>query len=157
MSPFSHRQALRRRAASALVALGLLALPAAAQTSVHETRAALRAEAKVTMKAARKTALALVPGGRVKSSELERENGHLLYSFDIATRGKTGIDEVQIDALTGAQIGTVVHESKADEKAEAKQEAKMETKQMKVDMKSNRKHTIPVTPDAVLKPETNAG
>ena len=123
-------------------------MPASAQAR-HETQAALRAEAKISMAAARKTALSLVPKGRVKSSELERENGRLLYSFDIATRGKSGIDEVQIDALTGAQIGAVVHESKKDEKAEAKAEAK----EMKVDMKSNRKHTLPVKPEVMLAPE----
>jgi hypothetical protein len=65
-----------------------------------------------------------VPGGSVKAGELERENGKLLYSFDIVTKGKAGIDEVQIDAITGAQIGSVVHETAKDEKKEAKAEAK---------------------------------
>jgi len=109
-----------------LVALGTLTLsasPAAAQAK-HETQAQLRKEAKISMAAAKKTALAAVPKGWVKSSELERENGKLLYSFDIATKGKSGIDEVQIDAITGAQIGGVVHESAAAEKKEAKAEAK---------------------------------
>ena len=50
---------------------------------------------------AKKTALAQVPKGWVKASELEREGGKLLYSFDIASKGKAGIDEVQIDAITG--------------------------------------------------------
>lgn len=139
---------LHHAIATAFVAL-VLTVPVSAQTSAHESQAVLRAEAKVSMKAARKAALALVPGGRVKSSELERENGRLLYSFDIATRGKAGIDEVQIDALTGAQIGTVKHESKKDEEAERRVEAK----EMKPDTKSNRRHTIPLKPDVVLKPE----
>ena len=134
--------------AASFATLAGAAVPASAQAR-HETQAALRAEAKISMAAARKTALSLVPKGRVKSSELERENGRLLYSFDIATRGKSGIDEVQIDALTGAQIGAVVHESKKDEKAEAKAEAK----EMKVDMKSNRKHILPVKPEVMLAPE----
>ena len=140
----------RMTLAAVFVMTASASMTASAQMPKHESQAALRAEAKITKAAARKTALALVPGGRVKSSELERENGHLLYSFDIATRGKAGIDEVQIDALTGAQIGAVVHESKKDEKAEAKAEAK----EMKVDMKSNRKHTLPVKPDVMLAPET---
>ena len=106
-----------------LVVLTIGASSAGAQGK-HETQAQLRAEAKVTMAVARATALARVPGGRIKASELERENGKLLYSFDIATKGKPGIDEVQIDALTGAQIGAVVHETPADEKAEAKAEMK---------------------------------
>jgi uncharacterized membrane protein YkoI len=112
-------------------ALAFSASPAAAQAAKkkgasvkHETQAQLKAEAKVTEAAAKTTALSKVPGGVVKAAELERENGKLLYSFDIATKGKSGIDEVQIDAITGAQIGTVVHETPKMEKAEAKAEAK---------------------------------
>lgn len=135
--------------AAALALLSAAGMPLQAQAARHESQKALRAEAKISRAAARKTALSLVPGGRVKSSELERENGRLLYSFDIATRGKSGIDEVQIDALTGAQIGAVVHESAKDERAEARAEAK----EMKVDMKSNRKHTLPVKPEVKLSPE----
>jgi uncharacterized membrane protein YkoI len=106
-----------------LAAIALTASTAAAQAK-HETQAQLKAEAKISAAAAKATALAKVPGGRVKAYELERENGHLLYSFDIATKGKPGIDEVQIDAITGAQIGGVVHETPKDEKNEAKAEAK---------------------------------
>jgi hypothetical protein len=118
----------------ALAALTLSASPAAAQAK-HETQAQLKKEAKISMAAAKKTALAQVPKGWVKSSELERENGKLLYSFDIATKGKPGIDEVQIDAITGAQIGSVVHENAATEKKEAKAEAK----EAKADMKAMKK------------------
>ena len=140
---------IRSTLATALVALAGVGLPVQAQAPRHESQAALRAEAKISMRVARKTALALVPGGRVRSSELERENGHLLYSFDIATRGKSGIDEVQIDALSGAQVGTVVHESKTDEKAEAR----LEAKEMKVNVKANGKHVMPVKPEVILSPE----
>ena len=107
----------------------VVALPAAAQMQgktaapAHETMAQLKAEAKVSKKAARATALAQVPRGNVKSGELERENGRLLYSFDIATKGKAGIDEVQIDAITGAVLSNT-HETPAMEKAEAKADAK---------------------------------
>ena len=117
---------------AALAALILSATPVAAQVTKkeakpamkHETDAQLKAEAKITPAAAKATALSKVPGGWVKASELERENGKLLYSFDIATKGKSGIDEVQIDAITGAQIGGVVHETARMEKAEAKSEMK---------------------------------
>ncbi len=116
------------RSITLLVGIGALALiaPAAAaqQPAKPETQAQLRAQAKVPMATAKAAALAKVPGGRVKSAELEREHGTLLYSFDIATKGKAGIDEVQIDAITGEQIGAVVHERPKDEKAEAKAEAK---------------------------------
>jgi uncharacterized membrane protein YkoI len=107
-----------------IAALALSASAASAQaTARHETQAQLRAEAKIPPATARATALANVPGGRVKTYELEREHGHLLYSFDIASRGKTGIDEVQVDAITGAVLSNV-HETPADERKEARAEAK---------------------------------
>jgi len=113
---------------TALAAVTLASAPALAQatkdpSAKHETMAQLKAEAKVTEKAARATALAQVPGGKVRSHELERENGKLVYSFDIATKGKTGIDEVQVDAITGTVVSNK-HETPAMEKAEAKAEAK---------------------------------
>jgi uncharacterized membrane protein YkoI len=111
---------------AAMAALALAAGQAGAQAAApakHETAAQLKAEAKVTEKAARATALAQVPGGTVSKHELERENGKLLYSYDIATKGKTGIDEVQIDAITGTVLSNK-HETPAMEKAEAKADAK---------------------------------
>ena len=118
----------RRPILMAIMAI-VVALPAAAQMQAktvapsHETMAQLKAEAKISKKAARATAQAQVPRGNVKSGELERENGRLLYSFDIATKGKSGIDEVQIDAITGAVLSNT-HETPAMEKAEAKADAK---------------------------------
>ncbi|HEY2026197.1 MAG TPA: PepSY domain-containing protein [Gemmatimonadaceae bacterium] len=117
------------RSTALLAALGavLLVSPSAgAQKAAakHETEATLKAEAKIPEATARATALAKVPGGKVKKHELERENGKLLYSYDIATPGKSGIDEVQVDAITGAVIGNVVHENAATERKEAAQEAK---------------------------------
>ena len=76
-------------------------------------------QAKVTCAAAKMSALAKVPGGKVKSSELEVEKGTLIWSFDLVSEGKTGVDEVQIDAKTGA-IVSVVHETKEQDAAEAK-------------------------------------
>jgi uncharacterized membrane protein YkoI len=110
---------------TAIAAITFAASPAAAQapTAKHETMAQLKAQAKISQEAARTTALAQVPGGKVKSAELERENGKLLYSFDIATKGKTGIDEVQIDAINGTVLSNK-HETPAMEKAEAKADAK---------------------------------
>jgi uncharacterized membrane protein YkoI len=87
----------------------------------HETQAQLAREARVTERAARATALARVPGGRVKSAELEREHGKLIYSFDIQVAGRSGIDEVNVDAMTGAVIAKQ-HEGPAEERAEARAE-----------------------------------
>ena len=87
------------------------------------SQSALRREAKISEAAARKTALAAVPGGKVQSHELERENGRLIYSYDIKVAGKSGVEEVNVDAKTGE---IVAHEHE-DAKAEAK-EKKAEAK-----------------------------
>ena len=55
----------------------------------------------VSKEAAAKTALAAVPAGTVKSSELETERGRQFYSFDIVVPGKTGVEEVHVSAATG--------------------------------------------------------
>src|SRR5258708_3264029 len=52
---------------------------------------------KITEKQAKAIALKLHPG-KIKSSELEKEHGIQLYSFDIET--KEGIREIGIDANT---------------------------------------------------------
>ncbi|MFL5539332.1 MAG: PepSY domain-containing protein [Longimicrobiaceae bacterium] len=88
----------------------------------QETQAQLRREARVGEAQARRTALAAVRNGRVKSHELEREHGHLIYSYDISVPGRAGIEEVTVDAVTG-RIVTHEHESPAAERAEARQEA----------------------------------
>lgn len=58
-------------------------------------------QAKVSIAAARATALKAVPGGKIVDEELERESGGsgLRYSFDVKVKGKTR--EVGVDAKTG--------------------------------------------------------
>lgn len=97
----------------------MMAKPAAKK----DTPALLRKEAKVSMKTARRDALKEVPNGKVQTSELERENGKLIYSFGIKVAGKTGIEEVNIDAMTGALVAHE-HETPATEKKEAAAEKK---------------------------------
>jgi uncharacterized membrane protein YkoI len=99
--------------------------PAAKESSTSQ--AALRKEAKITERAARKTALAAVPGGKVQSHELERENGKLIYSYDIKVAGKPGVEEVNVDAMTG-EVVAHEHESAKAEANEKKAEAKGQKK-----------------------------
>jgi uncharacterized membrane protein YkoI len=94
-----------------------------AQKPKPETQAALTRQAKVSKAVATRTALAKVRGGKVQSSEIERENGKLIYSFDIKVAGKSGIEEINVDALTGAVIAHE-HENPAAEKKEAALERK---------------------------------
>src|SRR6266853_3217012 len=89
----------------------------------EESQAALQKEAKISQDAAQATALKEVPNGTVKSSELEREHGKLIYSFDITVPGKTGIEEVNVNAIDGTVVAKQ-HETPKSEKAEAAKEAK---------------------------------
>jgi len=78
----------------------------------------LKAHAKVTEAKAQKTALAKVPGGLIKTSELEKERGKLIWSFDIAMPKSRNVTEVQVDAKTGKVVSTQI-ETPADQAKEA--------------------------------------
>src|SRR5258707_15735901 len=82
------------------------------------TQAQLQAQAKVSEADARTTALAKVPGGTVSSSELEKEHGKVVWSFDIAQTGSKNITEVQVDAKSGKVVSTKI-ETPAKEQKEA--------------------------------------
>ena len=106
--------------------LVLLALSALAGSSlsaqapgltIKEERAGLRKQARVAGPDALKTAQARFPTGKVVSGEIEKEGGKLIYSFDIKLPGAKGIEEVNVDAMTGAIVG-VEHENAAMEAKE---------------------------------------
>ena len=80
---------------------------------------AQKSSPKITRAAAEKIALAK-ESGTIKSGELEKEHGRLIYSFDIATA--SGIREVNLDAKTGEVVEDSV-ESAADEAKEKKEDA----------------------------------
>ena len=94
-----------------------------AMKKAAENQAALQREAKIPEATARATALAQVPNGTVKSSELEREHGKLIYSYDISVPGKTGIEEINVNAIDGSVVARE-HETPKMEKKEAAKEAK---------------------------------
>src|ERR671929_206596 len=75
------------------------------RTMKKESQTELQKEAKISESDARATALKEVPNGTVKSEELEREKGKLIYSYDITVPGKTGIEEVNVNAMTGSVVG----------------------------------------------------
>lgn len=119
----------RARTIIVIIAVFAGAAAAATRTPAKETGERLpgrpaesyanKSQARISMKRARALALAQVPGGRIKSGELERERGKLIYSFDIRTRA--GIREVNIDAMTGKVI-EVKTESAASEASEGRKE-----------------------------------
>lgn len=113
-----------------LVAAAPSASAARAPCSIHPKRGAtqiqLAAMAKVTKDDAEKAALGSLKTAKatVKEAELEVEHGCLVYSFDIEVEGKTGLQEVQVDAGTG-KILSSKHETP---KAEAAEKAKDKVK-----------------------------
>jgi uncharacterized membrane protein YkoI len=115
---------LARALIVAACAAGAAATSAGAQQSIKlDIPDSLMAKAKVTEPTARQTAQAKVPRGTIQSGELEHENGHLQYSYDIKVPGRSGITEVNVDALTGAVLG-VAHEGAQTEAGEAAAERK---------------------------------
>ena len=81
------------------------------------------AQAKISRTDAEKTALTKAPNGSIKEGELEKEDGKLVWSFDIATPGTTDITEVLVDAMTGAVV-SVEKETLADQEKEKQEDAK---------------------------------
>ncbi|HET6898826.1 MAG TPA: PepSY domain-containing protein [Vicinamibacteria bacterium] len=84
--------------------------------------AALRKEARISEARAREIALEKAPG-TVKSSELEKEKGTLVWSFDIANATGGGITEVLVSAIDGHVVEAKA-ETAQQEAAEKAQEAK---------------------------------
>jgi uncharacterized membrane protein YkoI len=106
-----------------IAALILAAVSAHAQTTYKkDVPAALAKEARVDEATAAAAARARVPNGTIRSVELEREKGRLIYSYDFTVAGKKRVEEVNVDAATGKVIATE-HESAAAERAEAAHDA----------------------------------
>jgi uncharacterized membrane protein YkoI len=109
----------------------LLMVPLSAAVSQSQTNAsapqpkfklkAARSEylqqAKVSSRVAADSALNRVPNGRIQEAELEKEHGRLVYSFDLSSPRKPGVEEVLVDAKTGSVV-SVTHESPQSEARE---------------------------------------
>lgn len=106
---------------SKLFQITIIALTAAAlglpAMAAEKSEEALKSQAKVSEKAAAKIALTKVPNGKIKAAELEKENGLLVWSFDIAVPKSQKITEIQVDARTGKVVRQEV-ETQAQEAAE---------------------------------------
>jgi uncharacterized membrane protein YkoI len=100
-----------------LCSAAVAALLAGCATEKSESQAQLMSQAKVNKETAGQTALAKVPNGTIKDSELEKENGKLQWSFDLATPGSSDITEVNVDAITG----DVISVDKESAQSEAKE------------------------------------
>jgi len=89
--------------------------------------ASLAKEAKISLDSARTIATHRVANATIASQELERENGRLIYSFDMKVAGKAGVEEVNVNALNGRIVG-VSHEGPAAERKEAAAEKREASK-----------------------------
>ena len=74
-----------------------------ADAVVTEEETGLFAQATIPADSAVAIAKARVPG-RIAKAELEKEDGALIYSFDIKVAGKGGVTEVHVDANTGTVL-----------------------------------------------------
>jgi Peptidase propeptide and YPEB domain len=101
-----------------IIALALAASSIPFNLWAEQSEAELLKQARVTKHQAKRIALARVKAGTIKSAELEKENGVLIWSFDIARPGKKDVTEVWVDATTG-KITKVDVETPITQKKEA--------------------------------------
>lgn len=119
----SFKKTLIRAMVAGFLAVGLCAAAGAQTPAPKKSKipAALKKDAKISVEAARATALKKVPG-EIQEEELEKENGKLVYSFDIRVTGQKDITEVQVSAIDGS-IVSVEKENAASEAKEKKQDS----------------------------------
>ncbi len=102
-------------------ALATLAAQGPTPKYKRDLPAKLVKQATVPEADAAKTAAARIPNATIQAVELENEGGRLIYSYELKVPGKSGIEEVNVNAKTGAVVNTE-HESPASEHGEAKAE-----------------------------------
>ena len=114
---------LIRAMVAGFLAVGLCAAAGAQTQTPKKSKipAALKKDAKISAEEARAIALKKVRGD-LQEEELEKENGKLVYSFDIRATGQKDITEVQVSAIDGS-IVSVEKENAASEAKEKKQDS----------------------------------
>ena len=90
----------------------------ASEQSEQTKQAELETRAKIARADAQQTALQQVPNGTIKESEIEKEHGRLIWSFDIAVPDSKNIKEIAVDAMNGevVSVETETAEQEAREK-----------------------------------------
>lgn len=102
---------------SLVLALALVMASGCKTTADTASPEAAASSAKITLEAARNTALGRIPG-KVVEEELEQEHGRLVYSFEIQpTEAGVKLKEVHVDANDGS-IVAVEDEEAEDDKGE---------------------------------------
>jgi uncharacterized membrane protein YkoI len=114
-------QSLVAAGAITVAASTTLAAQGQGPTYKRDLPADLVKQATVSEANAAKTVAARLPNGRIQAVELENEGGRLIYSYEVKVQGRSGIEEINVNAKTGAVVNTE-HESPAKERGEAKAE-----------------------------------
>ena len=83
------------------------------QAAIEEEQEGLLARAKISAESARQTALSRFPGAQITESEIEEEDGRLIYSFDLEVNGEKA--EVEIDAVTGEVVSAGIEADDDDD------------------------------------------
>ena len=110
--------------ARSVIALALATSWAACNLWAQQSETELLKQARVTKHQAKRIALARVKRGAIKCVALEKENGVLIWSVDIAQPPKKDLTDVWVDATTG-KITAIEAETPLTEKKEvAVQKAK---------------------------------
>jgi len=109
--------------ATSVIALSLATSWTPGNLWAQHSETELLKQARVTKHDAKKIALARVKPGAIKCVELEKANGMLIWSVDIAQPRKKDLTDVWVDATTGritaVEIETPIYEKQevAEEKA----------------------------------------
>jgi hypothetical protein len=107
--------------ARSVIALALATSWTPFNSWAQQSETELLKQARVTKQQAKKIALARVKRGAIKRVELEKENGLLIWSVDIAQPLKKDLTDVLVDATTG-KITAVEVETPITEKKEVAEE-----------------------------------
>jgi hypothetical protein len=107
--------------ARSVIALALVISWTSSNLLAEESETELLNQARVTKHQAKKIALAKVKRGAIKCVTLEKENGVLIWSVDIARPRKKDLTDVWVDATTG-KITAMEVETPLTEKQEVAEE-----------------------------------
>ena len=107
-----------------IIALALAVSCPGSNLWAQQSEAELLKQASVTKYQAKKIALARVRHGAIKRVELQKENGVLIWSVDIAQPPKKDLTDVWVDATTGKITAVEVETPITEKKEVAEQKAK---------------------------------
>ena len=110
--------------ARSVIALALATSWTPFNLRAQQSETELLQQVRVTKHQAKKIALARVRHGAIKRVELQKENGVLIWSVDIAQRPKKDLTDVWVDATTGKITAVEVETPITEKKEVAEQKAK---------------------------------